>query len=94
MNAITGSGCSIDQSATVGYEHETDTPAAELGDNWTVRAGTIIYAAIDIGEDFATGHNALVREGMTGEGTAHTSTHWPAFRPDENHSIRGGRKHA
>ena len=27
-----------------------------------IRAGTIIYAAVDIGEDFETGHHAVVRE--------------------------------
>jgi acetyltransferase-like isoleucine patch superfamily enzyme len=55
----------IDDGATVGYVHDTDAPPAELGDDATVRDGTIVYAATSIGDEFTTGHNAVVRENTT-----------------------------
>lgn len=62
MNVKTGDGCSIDPGATVGYEYDEEAAPTRIGANGTIRAGTIIYADVDIGDDFATGHNALVRE--------------------------------
>lgn len=53
----------IDDGATVGYVHDDDAPPTVLGDRATVRAGTIIYADVETGDDFTTGHDALVREG-------------------------------
>lgn len=55
----------IDDGATVGYVHDTDAPPAELGDDATVRDGTIVYADTSIGDEFTTGHNAVVREETT-----------------------------
>jgi acetyltransferase-like isoleucine patch superfamily enzyme len=60
-----GANSNIDDGATVGYVHDADAPPAELGDDATVRAGTIVYAETTIGDDFTTGHNALVREETT-----------------------------
>ena len=65
MNADTADICSIDANATVGYEHATDAAPTTIGANGTVRAGSIIYCDVTIGEDFATGHNVLVREETT-----------------------------
>jgi acetyltransferase-like isoleucine patch superfamily enzyme len=60
-----GAHSHVDDDATVGYVHDADAHPAELGDDATVRAGTIVYADTTIGDDFTTGHNALVREGTT-----------------------------
>jgi acetyltransferase-like isoleucine patch superfamily enzyme len=60
-----GARSHIDDGATVGYVHDADAHPAELGDDATVRAGTIVYAETTIGDDFTTGHNALVREDTT-----------------------------
>lgn len=58
----TGTDCVIDPGATVGYEHVTDPGSASIGDDATVRSGTIIYADVEIGDRFTTGHDAIVRE--------------------------------
>lgn len=57
-----GANSRIDHGATVGYVHIDDAHPTTIGDNATIRAGTIVYANVEIGDDFATGHNALVRE--------------------------------
>jgi acetyltransferase-like isoleucine patch superfamily enzyme len=46
----------------VGHEYVEDGDPAILGDRATVRAGTIIYADVEIGDGFNTGHHALIRE--------------------------------
>ncbi|WP_267161539.1 acyltransferase [Halovenus salina] len=61
-NVVTSPDCSIDEGATVGYEHDSDAAPTEIGANGTVRAGTILYCDVTIGADFATGHNVLIRE--------------------------------
>jgi acetyltransferase-like isoleucine patch superfamily enzyme len=33
-----------------------------LGENYTLRSGTIIYGGVNIGDNFQTGHNVLIRE--------------------------------
>ena len=53
----------VDEGATIGYRHADDAPAPEIGDGATIRSGTVIYADVEIGEDFTAGHGALVREG-------------------------------
>lgn len=60
-----GSDADIDDRATVGYEHEDGASPPILGDRARVRAGTIIYTDVQIGDDFVTGHRALVREETT-----------------------------
>ena len=41
MNANTGSGSTIQEGAQVGLEYDSDAEPAVLGDNATVRTGTI-----------------------------------------------------
>lgn len=65
MSAVTGADAQIDADATVGYVHDEDAAPPILGDNATVRAGTIVYCDVEVGDDFQTGHNALVRESTT-----------------------------
>lgn len=57
-----GDGATIDDGATVGYVHDEDASPTVLGDDATVRQGTIVYCDVAVGDDFTTGHNALVRE--------------------------------
>lgn len=53
----------IEPGATVGHRYSEDAEPAVIGDDATVRSGTIIYDDVRIGDGFTTGHNALVREG-------------------------------
>ncbi|ELY56409.1 acyltransferase [Natronococcus jeotgali] len=60
--ATLGENCEIAVEATVGNAYSDDTSPPTLGDNSTVRAGTIIYDDVVIGDGFSTGHHAVVRE--------------------------------
>ena len=60
-----GADSQLDPDTTVGYQHDEDADPAVLGARATVRSGTIIYADVKIGDDFSTGHNAVVREETT-----------------------------
>lgn len=60
-----GRDVSVDPTALVGYRHGSDVGPTVIGDDARVRAHTIIYADVTIGDGFATGHGALVREGTT-----------------------------
>ena len=55
----------VEPGATVGHEYADDAEPPEIGDGATIRRGTIIYCDVAIGEGFATGHDALVREATT-----------------------------
>jgi acetyltransferase-like isoleucine patch superfamily enzyme len=48
--------------ATIGYEYTEESEAPHIGADPTIRAGTIIYDDVAIGDRFSTGHYALVRE--------------------------------
>lgn len=52
----------IDERTTVGYVHDERASPAVLGDRATIRAGTVIYADVEAGDDLTTGHDVLVRE--------------------------------
>lgn len=60
-----GTDCHIDDGATLGHAYEIHGEPTKIGDRATIRSGTVIYAATDLGHDLNTGHNALVREGTT-----------------------------
>jgi len=62
-DVLTGEECTIDDGATVGYG-SFDEPT-RIGHDGTIRAGTIIYGDVTIGDGFSTGHDALIREGTT-----------------------------
>ncbi|ELZ97033.1 acetyltransferase [Haloferax mucosum ATCC BAA-1512] len=59
---IVGDGCDIAVNATVGHAYDSDTQPPIIGTESTIRAGTIVYDDVAIGDRFNTGHNALVRE--------------------------------
>lgn len=57
-----GNHCQIDDDVTLGHAHaEHDRPAV-IGDGATIRSGTVVYAAVEIGDRLTTGHHAIVRE--------------------------------
>ncbi|MFW6003483.1 MAG: acyltransferase [Halanaeroarchaeum sp.] len=61
-HARLGSDVTIDQGATVGYRHREDADPTIVGDGTHLRSGTVVYADVELGEGFTTGHRALVRE--------------------------------
>ena len=54
----------LSPAATVGYVDGSETGSPTIGEGATIRAGSVIYADVEIGRDFVTGHNVLVREGV------------------------------
>ncbi len=58
-----GADCTVDDDVTIGYGEFDEPPV--IGDEATIRAGTIIYGDVTIGDGFATGHGVLVREQTT-----------------------------
>lgn len=59
-NWTCGRGCSIDDGATVGYGDRTEP--TRIGDDATIRTGSIIYGGVTVGDRFTTGHDVLIRE--------------------------------
>ncbi|MFC7212842.1 acyltransferase [Saliphagus sp. GCM10025334] len=47
---------------SIGYAYDDGTQPPVIGDDPTIRAGTIVYDDVVIGDRFSTGHFALVRE--------------------------------
>ncbi len=64
-HAIFGENCTIQPLAIVGLEYRPDCGPAQLGNNCIIRAHTIIYGDVVIGDGFRTGHHALIREHTT-----------------------------
>jgi len=60
-----GEDVQVDPGAVVGYVHDPDASPASVGNDSTIRSGTIIYADVDLGTEFVTGHDTLVREETT-----------------------------
>jgi acetyltransferase-like isoleucine patch superfamily enzyme len=59
-----GAGSVIDPGVLLGYPSGRPGVAgdARIGGGARIRAGSIIYGAVDIGDDFETGHHVIVRE--------------------------------
>lgn len=51
--------------ALVGHAYTEGSTPPVIGDDATIRGGTIIYNDTEIGDEFSTGHNAIVREDTT-----------------------------
>ncbi|KZX10170.1 acyltransferase [Methanobrevibacter curvatus] len=48
-----------------GVEYKEDSNPPTIGDNYLIRSGSIIYNDVNIGKDFKTGHNVVIRENTT-----------------------------
>ena len=59
-----GANAVIDPQVLLGYPSGRPGVAGDtrIGAGARIRAGSIVYAAVEIGEDFETGHHAIVRE--------------------------------
>ncbi len=60
-----GEDCSFDHGTTIGYGTDDGADPPAIGDEATIRRGTIIYGDVTIGDEFTTGHDVLVRESTT-----------------------------
>lgn len=57
-----GADCQIQPGCIVGLRYREDCQSVRLGIKARIRTGTIIYADVEIGDDFQTGHHVLIRE--------------------------------
>jgi acetyltransferase-like isoleucine patch superfamily enzyme len=64
-NVTMGTECFIAEGATVGQVESKDDGETIIGDNATIRSGSIIYPGVEVGADFRTGHDILVRSHTT-----------------------------
>ncbi|WP_394739808.1 DapH/DapD/GlmU-related protein [Natronococcus roseus] len=60
---VSGDGCTIADDATIDHG-EFDEPT-RIGADATIRAGSIVYGNVTIGDGFTTGHDVLIREETT-----------------------------
>lgn len=58
-----GENATVDDDVQLGQCYERLREPTVIGDGATIRSGTVVYADVEIGDDFSTGHHALVREG-------------------------------
>jgi acetyltransferase-like isoleucine patch superfamily enzyme len=65
VETLLGQDATVDPTALVGYRHASDAGPTVVGDEARVRANTVIYGDVAIGDGFTTGHGALVREETT-----------------------------
>jgi acetyltransferase-like isoleucine patch superfamily enzyme len=54
--------CEIQPGATIGLKYRDNCRPVLFGRGIRIRSGTIIYADVETGDDFQTGHNVLIRE--------------------------------
>lgn len=59
---VEGANCIIQPGAIVGFQYQDGCNPVKFGDNCLVRMGSILYADIETGDDFQTGHNVMIRE--------------------------------
>lgn len=57
-----GENVTVQQGAVVGYRYKDGCGPVLIGENSIIRAGTIIYSDVKAGDNFQTGHNAVIRE--------------------------------
>jgi acetyltransferase-like isoleucine patch superfamily enzyme len=60
-----GPDCLIQANCTVGLKYREGCQPVIMGKGARIRAGTIIYADVVLGNYFQTGHHALIRERTT-----------------------------
>jgi acetyltransferase-like isoleucine patch superfamily enzyme len=57
-----GSGCVIQDNLILGLKYAEGCKEAVIGERAVIRWGTVIYADVEIGDDFKTGHSVVIRE--------------------------------
>ena len=57
-----GNGCIIHENVVLGFLYKSDCVQAKIGNNATIRWGSVIYADVQIGDNFKTGHFVMIRE--------------------------------
>ncbi|MCH8109116.1 MAG: N-acetyltransferase [Chloroflexi bacterium] len=62
MFAVLGEDCVVQDNVVLGLEYAEGCKEAVIGRRAVIRWGTVIYADVQIGDDFKTGHSALIRE--------------------------------
>ena len=60
-NAEVGNRCQIDDNVILGYRFHVDCGPTRLGRECSLRAGTVIYGDVIIGNYFLGGHNIVIR---------------------------------
>jgi acetyltransferase-like isoleucine patch superfamily enzyme len=60
-----GTNVSVAGDARVGLRYADDAEPAVIGDDATVRSGSVIYADSAVGSGLTTGHGVLIRESTT-----------------------------
>ena len=64
-SASFGERADVSPDATVGHAYASESTPPEFGTDACVRAGTIVYDDVTVGDGFRSGHGALIREGTT-----------------------------
>lgn len=64
-NYVCGDNCRFQPNTILGYEYREGCGPFRLGHNCCVRSGSIVYGDVVAGDDFQTGHNAVIREKTT-----------------------------
>lgn len=62
MYAKLGKSCEVQENVILGLEYVKGCKQAIVGDRAVIRWGTVIYADVEIGNDFRSGHWAVIRE--------------------------------
>lgn len=57
-----GKDCQIQENVILGLKYKEGCQKARIGDKAVIRAFSIIYADVEIGDEFRTGHYVLIRE--------------------------------
>jgi acetyltransferase-like isoleucine patch superfamily enzyme len=57
-----GRNCEFQAGIMLGLRYKEGCTPFRVGDNACIRAGTIIYSDVVAGDDFQTGHHAIIRE--------------------------------
>jgi acetyltransferase-like isoleucine patch superfamily enzyme len=63
--AEVGANVSVAADARVGLRYADDAGPAVVGDDATIRSGSVLYADTAVGADLTTGHRVLIREQTT-----------------------------
>jgi acetyltransferase-like isoleucine patch superfamily enzyme len=63
--AVLGDKVTIQPNCIVGLKYKEDCQPVEIGDQSTIRSGSILYGDVVVGFMFQTGHNVMIRENTT-----------------------------